>query len=210
MGTLCSTRIIPITAYTKRRRPTLHARCKAGRFSYGPTLMLRRPSEGKTLRVQSSDDRPRAKPSGFTAPTTVQGQNPQGSELRRPSKGKTLRVQGSDDRPRAKPSGFTAPTTVRGPNPQGSELRRPSEGKTLRVRSSDDRPRAKPSGFRAPTTVQGLNPQGYFPYDRWGLMYQKGLPDMLAAAVGMIELDIEDIDARREACTVPADLSFGG
>ena len=169
MGTLCSTRIIPITAYTKRGRPTLHARCKAGRFSYGPTLMLRRPS-----------------------------------------KGKTLRVQGSDDRPRAKPSGFTAPTTVRGPNPQGSELRRPSEGKTLRVQGSDDRPRAKPSGFGAPTTVQGPNPQGYFPYDRWGLMYQKGLPDMLAATVGMIELDIEDIDARSEARTVPADLSFGG
>ena len=41
-------------------------------------------------------------------------------------------------------------------------------------------------------------------------MYQKGLPDMLAATVGMIELDIEDIDARSEARTVPADLSFGG
>ena len=89
----------------------------------------------------------------------------------------------SDDRPRAKPSGFRAPTTVQGRNPQGSELRRPSKGK---------------------------NPQGYFPYDRWGLMYQKGLPDMLAATVGMIELDIEDIDARSEARTVPADLSLGG
>ena len=157
-----------------------------------------------------SDDRPRAKPSGFTAPTTVQGPNPQGSELRRPSKGQTLRVRSSDDRPRAKPSGFRAPTTVRGQNPQGSGLRRPSKGKTLRVQSSDDRPRAKPSGFRAPTTVRGRNPQGYFSYDRWGLMYQKGLPDMLAATVGMIELDIEDIDARSEARTVPADLSFGG
>ena len=41
-------------------------------------------------------------------------------------------------------------------------------------------------------------------------MYQKGLPDMLAAAVGMIELDMEDIDARSEACTIPADLAFGG
>ena len=150
---VCSTRIIPITAYTKRWRPTLHARCKAGRFLYGPTFMLRRPSEGQTLRVHSSDDRPRAKPSGFRAPTTIRGQNPQGSELRRPSKGKTLRVQSSDDRPRAKPSGFGAPTTVRGQNPQGSELRRPSKGQTLRVRSSDDRPRVKPSGFRAPTTI---------------------------------------------------------
>ena len=102
---------------------------------------LRRPSKGKTLRVQSSDDCPRAKPSGFRAPTTVRGQNPQGSELRRPSKGQTLRVRSSDDRPRAKPSGFGAPTTVQGQNPQGSELRRPSKGKTLRVQSFDDRPR---------------------------------------------------------------------
>ena len=112
---VCSTRIIPITAYTKRGRPTLHARCKAGHFHIGLRLdveRLRRPSEGQTLRVQSSDDCPRAKPSGFRAPTTVRGQNPQGSELRRPSEGKTLRVQGSDDRPRAKPSGFRAPTTV--------------------------------------------------------------------------------------------------
>ena len=58
----------------------------------GAHEVLRRASKGKTLRVHSSDDRPRAKPSGFRAPTTVQGQNPQGSELRRPSKGKTLRV----------------------------------------------------------------------------------------------------------------------
>ena len=116
MGLVCSTRIIPITAYTKRGRPTLHARCKAGRFHIGLRLdveRLRRPSKGETLRVRSSDDRPRAKPSGFRAPTTIQGQNPQGSELRRPSKGKTLRVQSSDDRPRAKPLGFRASTTVR-------------------------------------------------------------------------------------------------
>ena len=36
-------------------------------------LVLRRPSKGKTLGVQCSDDRRRAKPSGFSAPTSVEG-----------------------------------------------------------------------------------------------------------------------------------------
>ena len=108
-----------------------------------------------------SDDRPRAKPSGFGTPTTVRGQNPQGSGLRRPSKGKTLWVRSSDDRPRAKPSGFGAPTTVQGQNPQGSELRRPSKGKTLRVRSSDDRPREALSSFRSPVSLL-LRPPRWF------------------------------------------------
>ena len=111
--------------------------------------MLRRPSKGKTLGVQCSDDRRRVKPSGFSAPTTVEGQNPRGSVLRRASEGKTLGVQCSDDRRRAKPSGFSAPTSVEGQNPQGSVLRRPSKGKTLRVQCSDDRRRAESSGVQA-------------------------------------------------------------
>ena len=88
----------------------------------GKTLegsVLRRPSKGKTLRVQRSDERRRAKPSGFSAPTTVEGQNPRGSVLRRPSKGKTLRVQCSDGCRRAKPSGFSALTSVEGQNLPG-------------------------------------------------------------------------------------------
>ena len=84
--------------------------------------MLRRASKSKTLGVQCSDERRRAKPSGFSAPTTVEGQNPQGSVLRRASKGKTLGVQCSDDRRRVKPSGFSAPTTVEEQNPPGSRL----------------------------------------------------------------------------------------
>ena len=78
--------------------------------------------KAKLWRVQCSDDRRRAKPSGFSAPTTVEGQNPQGSVLRRASKGKTLGVQCSDDRRRAKPSGFNAPTTVEEQNPPGFRL----------------------------------------------------------------------------------------
>ena len=46
----------------------------------------------------------RMKPSGFSAPTSVEGQNPRGSVLRRPSKGKTLRVQYSDERRRVESS----------------------------------------------------------------------------------------------------------
>ena len=44
-------------------------------------LVLRRPSKGKTLGVQCSDDRRRAKPSGFSALTTVEGQNLPGFSL---------------------------------------------------------------------------------------------------------------------------------
>ena len=71
----------------KRRTPRLYTQdVRPGAFHMGLRLC--------------SDDRPRAKPSGFRAPTTVRGRNPQGSELRRPSEGKTLRVHGSDDRTR--------------------------------------------------------------------------------------------------------------
>ena len=79
--------------------------------------MLRQASKSKTLRVQCSDDHRRVKPSGFGAPTAVEGQ---------------------------KPGGFSAPTSVEGQNPRGSVLRRASKGKTLRVQCSDDRRRAKP------------------------------------------------------------------
>ena len=80
----------------------------------GAHEVLRRASKEKTLRVHSSDGCRRAKPSGSTAPTSVEGENPQGSWLRRASKEKTLRVHGSDGRRRAKPSGFTTPTSVEG------------------------------------------------------------------------------------------------
>ena len=62
----------------------------------GAHEVLRRASKGETLRVHSSDERRRGKPSGFMAPTSVEGENPQGSWLRRASKGETLRVHGSD------------------------------------------------------------------------------------------------------------------
>ena len=52
----------------------------------GAHEVLRRASKGKTLRVRGSDGRRRGKPSGFTAPTSVEGENPQGSQLRRASK----------------------------------------------------------------------------------------------------------------------------
>ena len=80
----------------------------------GAHEVLRRASKEETLRVHGSDGRRRGKPSGFTAPTGVEGENPQGSRLRRASKEKTLRVHGSDERRRRKPSGFTAPTGVEG------------------------------------------------------------------------------------------------
>jgi len=110
---------------------------------WGAHEVLRRASKEKTLRVHGSDERRRGKPSGFAAPTGVEGENPQGSRLRRASKEKTLRVHGSDERRRRKPSGFTAPTGVEGGNPQGSWLRRASKGKTLRVHGSDGRRRRR-------------------------------------------------------------------
>ena len=64
----------------------------------------------------------RAELSEFSAPTTVEEQNPQGSVLRRASKGKTLGVQCSDDRRRTKPSGFSTPTSVEGQNLSGFRL----------------------------------------------------------------------------------------
>ena len=66
----------------------------------GAHEVLRRASKGETLRVHSSDGRRRGKPSGFAAPTGVEGENPQGSQLRRASKRETLRVHGSDGRRR--------------------------------------------------------------------------------------------------------------
>ena len=93
----------------------------------GAHEVLRRASKEETLRVHGSDGRRRRKPSGFTAPTSVEGENPQGSRLRRASKEKTLRVHGSDERRRRKPSGFAAPTGVEGGNPQGSRLRQASK-----------------------------------------------------------------------------------
>ena len=78
----------------------------------GAHEVLRRASKGKTLRVHGSDGRRRGKPSGSMAPTSVEGENPQGSRLRRASKGKTLRVHGSDERRRGKPSEVAAPTGV--------------------------------------------------------------------------------------------------
>ena len=109
----------------------------------GAHEVLRRASKEKNLRVHGSDGRRRRKPSGFMAPTSVEGENPQGSRLRRASKRETLKVHGSDEHRRAKPSGFTAPTSVEGENPQGSRLRRASKGKTLRVRGSDERRRRR-------------------------------------------------------------------